>query len=388
MALVIVNDQTLDLVVVKIPSGEMTTIAHLASITTDEYGSIYLEDPDVTSPEALAICAITDFSSAAWQPGDGRLLAFVGAINGPTADLYLYDTQTQEITQPTDGPSQAILPDWTPDGQYILHYGVSAVPPFGGGIGCGNHLDGIWAVRASDGTVLTMPKPESDALNPHDILLGWHDDSHYLTYNGSNGCYSLDSVNVVNGETTPVMDFSFTRAISQSPENGALLFASDASCPNSLGEGIFLLSPGQTTPRRIHDEPVLEMRWMPESKVFHTYPAALFSSDGETRYDPPVYDSSYKPAVSRHGYQAWGVMKNRKGRVLVKVPGSEWQTILDGSGDDISVAQLLWDPMEGRTLLIILRDGSLYAATYPDFAPRLIVNLGNSLSEYQAIWLP
>ena len=60
----------------------------------------------------------------AWQPGDGRLLAFIGASNGPTADLYLYDTQTREITQLTDGPSQAVLPVWSPDGQYILHLGA------------------------------------------------------------------------------------------------------------------------------------------------------------------------------------------------------------------------------------------------------------------------
>ena len=69
------------------------------------------------SPKAITSYAIMDYSNVAWQPGDGRLLAFTGAINGPTSDLYLYDTQSGEFTQLTDGPSQAIAPSWSPDGQ-------------------------------------------------------------------------------------------------------------------------------------------------------------------------------------------------------------------------------------------------------------------------------
>ncbi len=373
MALVIKNDQGLDLVVVKIPGGEMETIAHLISITRDE------ELGDPTSPKAFATYAIRDYDSVAWQPGDGRLLAFIGAINGSTADLYLYDTQTRDITQLTEGPSQAILPNWSPDGQFILHDGVSWVPPFGGAIGGANRLDGVWAVQVSDGKVITLPKPKGALPN----FVGWQDDSHYLAYDSDDECYSqnLHSVDVVSGETTPVMDFSFYYEIAQSPENGALLFSSAEGCSSSLGEGVFLLFPGQTTPSRLLDKRAYEIYWMPESKVFLAYPEALFSSEGNTRYDPPVYDSSFNPAASKEGYQAWEVIENQRGRVVVKVPGSEWQTVLNGS-----VTQLIWDPIEGRTLLIALRDGSLYAASYPDFTPRLMGNLGGIVD--QAIWLP
>ena len=90
---------------------------------------------------------------------------------------------------------------------------------------------------------------------------------------------------------------------------------------------------------------------------------------------------SYRHAVSMEGYQAWEVIENYQGRVVVKVPGGEWQTILNGS-----VKQLIWDPIEGRTLLIALEDGSLYAASYPDFTPRLMGSLGGRMD--QVIWLP
>lgn len=184
--------------------------------------------------------------------------------------MYLYDTQTREITQLTDGLSQAILPSWSPAGQYILHYVVSWVPPFGGAIGSANRLDGVWAVQVSDSKVIILPKPEG--IFPH--FVGWQDDSHYISYDSDEECYSqnLHSVDVVSGETTPIMEFSFKFGIARSPENEAFLFSSRAGYQNSLGNGVFLLLPGQTTPEKLLDELVYEIRWLPESQVFHAYP--------------------------------------------------------------------------------------------------------------------
>jgi hypothetical protein len=131
----------------------------------------------------------------------------------------------------------------------------------------------------------------------------------------------------------------------------------------------------------LSDKKDYEVRWLLESGVFQAYPEALFSSDGRTRYDPPVYDKSYQPAISKNGYQAWEVIENQQGRVEVKVPGGDWHTIMKGLVDE-----LIWDPITGDTLLIALEDGSLYAASYPDFAPRLMGDLGGIVN--QAIWLP
>jgi hypothetical protein len=133
-------------------------------------------------------------------------------------------------------------------------------------------------------------------------------------------------------------------------------------------------------PTKLLDKKAYEVHWLPESGVFQAYPEALFSSDGSRRYDPPVYDKSFEPAISQKGYEAWEVIENQRGRVEVKVPGADWQTILDGS-----VEELIWDPASGETLLIVLRDGSLYAASYPDFTPR---PMGNVPGASQVIWLP
>ena len=149
----------------------------------------------------------------------------------------------------------------------------------------------------------------------------------------------------------------------------------------SQSEGVFLLSVGENTPIQLLEKRAWEIYWSPESKVFDAYPEALLSSNGQTRYDPPVYESSYEPAVSKEGYQAWEVIQNQNGRVVVRVPGGEWQSILNGSVDE-----LIWDPVDGKTLLVALDDGSLYAASYPEFAPRLIGSLGVGVN--QVIWSP
>lgn len=372
LALVVENDAGIDLVLVNIPGGETETVAHLTTTTRKQ------EVANPTGAKAFAVYAIRDFGNVAWQPGDGKLLAFVGATKGPTADLYVYDTETKKVTQLSNGPAQTILPSWSPDGQYILSFGVSWTPPFGGAIGPYNRLDGVWAVRASNGETITLPKPAGDHVN----FVGWQDDSHYITYDGDGQCQSnLRSVDVATGKSIKLMGSSFYAFIDRSPQNGAMLFSGGADCPDALAEGTFLLASGETKPKKILDKRAWEIRWMPESQVFFAYPEALLSADGKTRYDPPVYNASFKPAVSKAGYQAWQVIQNQKGRVMVKTSANaDWQKVMDGL-----VTELIWDPVDGNTLLITLEDGSIYAASFPDFKPRQI---GNLKGVREVVWLP
>jgi hypothetical protein len=372
LALVVQNDQGLDLILVRIPGGGTAKIAHLLDYTDQDGGN-------PVSGKSFAKYAIRDYDSLAWQPGEGKLLAFMGAIKGPTSDLYVYNTQTLKITQLTNGPSQAVMPSWSPDGQYILHFGVSWVPPFGGAILGANRLDGLWSVEASTGEVITLPRPAGN--NPN--FAGWLDAAHFITYDSSDQCYSqnLRGIDVVSGKAAAIMPYSFYYRVAQSPDNGALLFAGASGCKDSLGDGIYILLAGQTKPYQLTGKKAYEVAWMPESKVFNAYPEALFSADGQTRYDPPIYDVSFHPAISKQGYQAWQVIQNQKGRVVVKVGAGDWQNIATGFVD-----QLLWDPVNGKTLLIVMDDGTLYSAAYPGFSPQKMGKMDRAVS--QAIWTP
>jgi hypothetical protein len=66
---------------------------------------------------------------------------------------------------------------------------------------------------------------------------------------------------------------------------------------------------------------------------------------------------------------------------VVRAGQDPWREILE-----VDVAELLWDPVSGETLLIAARDGTLYAASAPDFIPRAMGHLGGAVD--QAIWAP
>ncbi len=366
LALITRNDQGYALILVSLPSGEQKHVAQLL----EGFSSGQPDDPKTFVEQALVDVR---FNNTAWQSKSGRWLAFIGAINGPTSDLYVYDTQTREVKQLTSDPSQAINPTWSPDGQYILHYGVSWVEPFGGALTSPNRLDGVWAVNYLDGKVISLPQPENELPD----FVGWHDREHYLSCDND----LLQTIQISTGWETELMHCCCYNEISQSSANGAILLNFSLDCSENYGEGIFYLASPFSKPRKVFDQPAWELEWIPESNVFFAYPEALISGDGRTIYLPPVYDASYLPAVSTNGSQAWLVYEDHQASVKVLVPGGEWQTILHDS-----VESLIWDPFDSQRLLIILEDGRLITAQYPDFIPQIVGDFGGSVTE--AIYLP
>jgi len=361
------------LVQLDLPSGQTKVLATLQAVIPDDVVADPLTD------QAFAYYAITMYDNVAWQPGDARYLAFTGAINGPTSDLYLYDTETEAVTQLTDGGSQAVYPTWSPDAEYILHFGGRWTPPFGGAIIGYNQADGAWAVHLEDGAVITQP---AGVLWPWNFV-GWTADNRYIASEADDVCgeRNLLSIPPGGGEPATLFEGCFASYAALSPASEAVLFSSSdcEECP--LGVGTFLLPSEETDPRRVLEAQSWGIDWLEEGNAFHAYPEALVSSEGEVLSRPPVPDASYHPARSLQGYEAWEVIENQQGRVVVRPPGGEFRTILEAG-----VATLIWDPLRGDTLLIATRDGRVIAASAPGFAPREVGELGDAAD--QAIWVP
>jgi hypothetical protein len=361
----------LDLVLVEIPGGKTKTVFRLIDITRRELSL------NSVTPKAFAYYAITDFPSLAWQPGGEGGLAFVAAGEGGMADLFTYDVAHEKTRHIEEDASQAISPIWSPDGGYLLFFGVNWKPPYGATYITFQPMAGFWAVQASDNRILPQGMPTGTYRN----FLGWRDDTHYLIFDSTKDCpaKNLRSVDLRTGEALTIAEYCLNTVPAWSPTSGAILLSVGPECGCDIGEGVFLLTADSSAPVRLLEKEAFDIDWLPESGVFYAFPEALFSADGRQRYDPPVRGSSFRPAVSKTGNQAWVVIENHRSRVVARTPGADWRTVLKGG-----VSAMLWDPIAGETLLMVLDTGLIETAVAPDFTPLQAGVLGGYFD--QATW--
>ncbi len=350
----------LTLMLLSLPSGTLEIVTPLTS--------------DDTEPRPDALPGSEDFDIAftlsglhnlEWSP-NGRQLAFMGAMDGPSSDLYVYSLVSGEIVQLTDGPSQGIRPTWSPDGAYILHAGVGSL-----GTGAGYDVQGIWAARSDDSSVISLyPIPNESG---DEAFLGWVSPSEFLVYtwNVMCGTKNLRIYDITSGETEVLWEDFFSNVIF-SPETGTALLSVDewtADCNPGGSEGMFLLYPGQAMPLKVLDFGTLKSGWYPsvnvflvneESKMFAVWP------EGEVRrlVDAP---GAELPSVSPDGRMwTFGELSQNSGAGLwLGKYGSEVERVLSES-----VRHVTWSP--GGEGLFFFGDAGLYFTPAPNFEPILI----------------
>ena len=184
-----------------------------------------------TTPEKLAgtirdafTCGIETF---AWT-SDSHKLAFAGAMNGPSSDVYLYDLETQKIQRMSSGPEEVQGIIWSPDNKRIVQdsawwvgegtiYSTYAIP-----------LDGLGIMALSSSTGGT---------------LSWYNNHAYVTNNSENvvGNSHLRLVDVETGQITSIWDGSFIKSVFDAEKGLLVLFALPGPNLNTSG-GTYLIN--------------------------------------------------------------------------------------------------------------------------------------------------
>ncbi len=231
--------------IISLPGGEVKTIALL----TDQTGA----DPLV--PADYVSTAIRE-GGLAWSP-DGRWLAFVGAMEGGSVDVYTYDTFSGAITRLTDGPTHACRLSWSPGGDYVLHQGFDMV-----GMG-GVQISGMWAAQA-DGAG-TMPLLEPLQTYTYIGYETWLSSTELLFASETFDDKSI--IRVVNVESGAshqvVLEEEFFDAAYAPEHNIWMLTHPDATSSESY---FTLLKNGEQTD--IPDYNIEYVTWIPTSGVF------------------------------------------------------------------------------------------------------------------------
>ncbi|MDF1515940.1 MAG: hypothetical protein P1S60_19180, partial [Anaerolineae bacterium] len=166
--------------------------------------------PGYLAADAVTIATRDD--SFAWSP-DGRRLAFVAMREGPTADLYLYDTITSSIARITQQGAHASRPLWSLDGAFILHTAL-----IGANIDTGMHVQGFWQSTVDGSEASRVHEGE-------DQLVGWTSGNNFLYYQVDTLCgkHDVHSVDQSSAEIQ-VWAGSFDR-VAADPVSGAVVVA-------------------------------------------------------------------------------------------------------------------------------------------------------------------
>ena len=218
-------------------------------------------DPDVTFERVEAIESIAYFDSLAWSP-DGSQLAFIGALDGLSSDLYIYLLADGSIIRLTDGPSQAYQLSWSPDGKNILHYGVETF-----GTGAGYALTGTYAARADDSGIITLSGPFSG----DEIVVGWLDARSAVVYSWSPSCevHDLHSLNIETSAETMLFAGPFRDAVMEPASGSIIVLVSESSdfCAQDAGQGLHLIPRGGSPFHLLKDKPS-GVLWSPDAGQF------------------------------------------------------------------------------------------------------------------------
>jgi dipeptidyl aminopeptidase/acylaminoacyl peptidase len=149
----------------------------------------YMDEP-VEGPnwrfETVYLTVLEEANPPMWSP-NGRFLAFTGAIDGPSSDLYVYDIQTDQVLRLTDGPNQAAILAWSPDSRWIIHSESSTYMIADGGEIGGFPADVVWAAAADGSEVRRLYGPAGV-----EWVLGWISDTQLLVHRWSGYIFRHD----------------------------------------------------------------------------------------------------------------------------------------------------------------------------------------------------
>ena len=215
-----------------LPDGKITKITDLTSAATEAYADLSPGDPGFE-----AMRAIGETTSYAWSP-DGTRLAFSGVMDGPSADIYLYDVSTGAITRVSQDPAQDFAPSWSPDGEHLLYLAAESF-----GTGAGWSMSGIWAADGAGANAAELLATNTAG----EEIVGWLDNTTAVLATWAQPCglqrlrlYDLNSFKV-----TVLNKDCFVSAAADG-KYGAALY--------STADGIYMVTTDNRKPAKVSSD--------------------------------------------------------------------------------------------------------------------------------------
>ncbi|HNS60605.1 MAG TPA: hypothetical protein PKK96_06335 [Anaerolineales bacterium] len=194
--------------------------------------------PECSNIECLTILSSYDFeegvTSLAWSP-DGQYLAFAAQIDGPSSDIYVYDTDNQLIRRLTDEIENIWGMEWSPNGKRVIYHATvpGPVDPYN-----------YWYI--ADLGMNSLQNLSGD-LGYFTGKLGWVTENSflYVLWNNNHGIgpryTSVRYVNLENNETKEIWPYG-AESIVFDPENDRIILTTNGAGDSHPKVGTYLVS--------------------------------------------------------------------------------------------------------------------------------------------------
>jgi len=341
----------LDLILARLPDGPISALTPLISFELENQ-----EDIDIDIDSAV----FWEKDALRWSP-DGRYLAFVAALDGPSSDLYVFDTVDATIRRLTTGENQAATPVWTQDGRWIIHQEVVTF-----GSGAGWTVNTIWAA-AVDGSSVRRLYDVPEYTGPEQ-LLGTTQTGELIVSRFSQNEPTLHVVDIDSVEITILHEgFPTADIVDFDPVSGAVAYITD---------GLYLRGQGSSSADLLAEGLWYNVRWSPGFDRFFAAGDAgviAFSTSGEMEQ---ITAEGGRPVPSPDG--SWLVVSTDDLQLYDK----EWNLVKQLP--EISYSEGLWRP-DSRGLFFVQGQVLKYL-TIPEGATLLVepkVMLSYDFPSYQ-----
>lgn len=355
----------------ELPSGRLRTIANLLPREVD-YEALDLEARDAANQ---VWAAVGPRNHLAWS-SDGRLLAFNAAIDGPSADVYVYDTATEEIARLTDGPNLSTDLEWSPDDEYIVH-GVARTLNYDHS-GAGYDMLGVWAASRDPGEAAL--RIFDHAFIGYEQILGWLDDSRYVgdSWDGEHlsncGSFGLRTVDIRDGAGPVLLEgFYNWRAFDRETRMVLLVVSSilqQWDCSASLDTGVYLFDIDSEEAQLLPDidpDSIESVTWNEAAGLFFLGSSSeLVAVDpvGNVRSYPSLASPSDIPPVVGPSGDVWA-LSNYSGALGVGTRTGQFVEL------DVQGAETPFWSADEDWLFFFVDGLYLYGAPAPDFEPAI-----------------
>jgi hypothetical protein len=300
-----------------------------------------------------------------WSPG-GRYLAFVGALDGPTCDLYIFDLSTTAVHRLTDGPYQPVLMGWSPDGEWIVHQSVIHF-----GTGAGIHGDAVWAA-AVDGSEVRYLYPAKRQQS----LVGWMDTRRFVAHEWGQpfGAMNILRVSLEGDEPLMVYEGPLGTGRDFGLDQGIVAFnLTSYEVQQDQQPGIYVSS------ILYFDEPelVLPGEW---GGISYWEQESLFLAVGEhgevVGFDGKG-DQKFRLEVSGEG--GWLLPSPKNSMFAVQTTQGVWLYDHEGGGlqqiMDEQIERFLWGP-DGAVFFMLTEEGNMLYVGDPSNGDLAIIETG------------